>query len=615
MHYWKFAEIPRVEELSFNKVLERFYDYGVSGLIRENIQNSLDGKLLGSDLPVVIKIETGRIEKSKIPGINEITEHIKSLKGKNQYSKETIQHMITALDQKDSVSYFSFEDSNTRGLSGANFGYSLNPLHTYSAYAYSKGIHHEEENDEIEKARGGSHGIGKIASNAASDIYLMFFANCDGDFNQHLGGNIQLIEHDLHGKSYRSTGYFTDMNNNNFFPYPNNFDEIFSKKTRGLKIIIPFFRSQFNYPKDIVTSVCDSFFIAIINNKLVVDYNGLIISHETIGDIVNNSEYYEQKIEETKKNFTPLYYKTYFEGDRFEIVVMDRHKQHYSFDLYFTYNTLITKGRMAVVRTVGMKIEDMKIPGCVNKPFNALLIPKSIKEDSFLKSLENESHTELSTDHFKNLENQRNAKSVIKKLNEEIRKIIEDYIRRNNPTDGIIDTNDIIYDIENKFRDQLRDNSSVIKLGKKELVKFEVGNKKKKNKSEKKIRPSKTKRKVDSDGNVTQLIQVNSRHVNRAIINNKEILNIDLTDLTEINENSSYDMHFVVVDGNGDERESEFNMSSDYKNVYDVINSKNVVFSSGILKEIKLTNKKIGLKMEVAKSYNKALKFMYYLEG
>jgi hypothetical protein len=36
-NYWKFAEIPRKEELSFNKVLEKFYDYGVDGLVRENI--------------------------------------------------------------------------------------------------------------------------------------------------------------------------------------------------------------------------------------------------------------------------------------------------------------------------------------------------------------------------------------------------------------------------------------------------------------------------------------------------------------------------------------------------------------------------------------------------
>lgn len=43
---WKFSVIPGIEESTFNKVLERFYDLGISGLVRENIQNSLDGKYL-----------------------------------------------------------------------------------------------------------------------------------------------------------------------------------------------------------------------------------------------------------------------------------------------------------------------------------------------------------------------------------------------------------------------------------------------------------------------------------------------------------------------------------------------------------------------------------------
>mgnify|MGYP000311440288 CR=1 FL=1 len=43
-----------------------------------------------------------------------------------------------------------------------------------------------------------------------------------------------------------------------------------------------------------------------------------------------------------------------------------------------------------------MKIEDKKISGHINKPFNGILIPVSSKEDAYLKSLENESHTQLS---------------------------------------------------------------------------------------------------------------------------------------------------------------------------------------------------------------------------
>lgn len=60
---WKFSIIPGIEESTFNKVLEKFYNYGISGLVRENIQNSLDGKLQETNEPVIIKIETGKIRK------------------------------------------------------------------------------------------------------------------------------------------------------------------------------------------------------------------------------------------------------------------------------------------------------------------------------------------------------------------------------------------------------------------------------------------------------------------------------------------------------------------------------------------------------------------------
>ena len=46
---WKFSVIPG---------LERFYDLGIAGLVRENIQNSLDGKIPGETKPVIVTIRS-----------------------------------------------------------------------------------------------------------------------------------------------------------------------------------------------------------------------------------------------------------------------------------------------------------------------------------------------------------------------------------------------------------------------------------------------------------------------------------------------------------------------------------------------------------------------------
>ena len=401
---WKFSLIPGIEESTFNKVLEKFYNYGISGLVRENIQNSLDGKLQDINEPVIIKIETGKIRKEDIPGLEDLKERIVCLKGHNNYTKETIEYMKKKMNQ-DEVAYISFEDSNTKGLKGAKNGQSDSKEDTWGIYAYNKGVHSEEDNEILEQSRGGSHGIGKIASNAASDLHIMYFANCDEEGNKHLGGTIQLIEHKYKDNYYRSTGYFTDIKNitdkmTKFYPYENNFGEVFKKDTRGLKIIIPFLREQFNNEKEIIKSVCDNFFIAILQDKLLVDINGEVINKETIEDYITNNEYYVQDLSEMKDEFTPLYLDTFLNKEPIILNISDI-KKEYSFNLYFNYNTDILKGRTAIIRTIGMKIEDKKITGNVNKPFNAVLIPISNIEDSFLKSLENESHTKLGFDHIK----------------------------------------------------------------------------------------------------------------------------------------------------------------------------------------------------------------------
>ena len=115
---WKFSVIPGIEESTFNKVLERFYDLGIAGLVRENIQNSLDGKIPGETKPVVVTIKTGKVNKNDIPGLNDIKERIDCLQGHNSYTKETIQHMKNKMND-EIINYISFEDYNTKGLKGA----------------------------------------------------------------------------------------------------------------------------------------------------------------------------------------------------------------------------------------------------------------------------------------------------------------------------------------------------------------------------------------------------------------------------------------------------------------------------------------------------------------
>ena len=625
---WQFSAIPCIEESTFNKILERFYNFGISRLVRENIQNSLDGKLKGSDEPVVVTIKTGGVSKDDIPGLDEIKERIKSLKGQNSYTKETIEHMKNKMDN-EIVNYISFEDYNTKGLTGALRGQSNNPKDTWSIYAYNKGVHTEEEDESVEKSRGGSHGIGKIASNAASDLYMMYFANCDAEGNKHLGGTVQLIEHKFGDNHYRSTGYFTDVkrigeNKTKFYPFENKFHDIFAKDTRGLKIIIPFLRDQFNNEDEIIKSICDSFFIAILENKLKVIVNKETIDKETIKNYIKNEKYYVQNVEEIKKDFTPLYFDTYTKQEPIELNISDL-KDNYKFNLFFNYDTSIVTGRVGIIRTIGMKIEDKKVKNNVRKPFNAIIIPKSTKEDAFLKSLENESHTELSFEHIKDQKIQKNAKKFIANISNEMAKIIENAIKQNNPTYGAMDTKDIIYEVENKFKKDLSKSMPTVKLntGNKEktLVKIptDVPKKKEKKNKGKKNKPTKpavkkAKPTKESSERETTRYNANPEIVERVVVGNNEYVNFDFSSSDDFKKSKLGDISIAVVDGMGNEYANEFDMNKNYESVTDLSTGKQLKIEDNLIKGVKIKTGNAQIQLKLKENYNRALKFVYYVE-
>lgn len=627
---WEFRKITTIEEPVFNNVLERFYNLGLDGLVRENIQNSLDGKLKGSNMPVEVKIKTGDIPASEIPGIDEIKRHIQSLKGENSYTKETIAHMKKEME-KEIVPFISFEDSNTKGLTGAEYGENFQEGDTWGVYAYKKGVHFTEHDDELEKTRGGSHGVGKIACNAASDIYMMFFANCDVNGKQYIGGTTQLIEHNLDGNNYRASGYFTKVEKDTYFPFENHFAPVFQKNTRGLKIIIPYLRTQYIGEENAIRSVCDNFFVAILQKKLVVYVNDYEINNKTICRIVSDPEMYpEQNFAEMKNCFTPLYINTYFEKEPILIKIQDKNTE-YNFRLYLQYEEEIKRARVAVVRGIGMKIEDKKIKGYVNSPFNGVLIPVSSEEDIFLKSLENESHTSLSCDHIKDIKIQENAKRFLNNISNIIGKVFAEVLKSQNPSDGKIDTSEVLYSMERNFRKELSKEISTVQLTKSNLKNPKIvvkvkGNSKKDKRQEKKKREERqlqriinkiTRKSKYEEGDQKKeisLLPMEPEAVKRVVLREKELLQFDFKNVTAYDGETVCNISMVVIDGTGKPYEKEFDLSKNYLQIMDTGQKSLCNIKDNKIKNVSIVDGKIQLEMKVTDYFNSSLKFMYYVE-
>ncbi|KPG88856.1 hypothetical protein AEQ58_06970, partial [Staphylococcus hominis] len=607
---FQFRVIDDIEEATFDRSLEKFYANGIEGTIKENLQNSLDAKLDREiRRPVIIKINLNKVHKSKLPGIEEVFSHIDSLKGGNNYTNETIEYMKKQKDL-EYVNVLTIEDENTKGLSGAKKGQNFSEEDTFGIYAYRKGVHAIDSDNNVESIRGGSHGIGKIANNAISDINLMYFANCDSEGNKHVGGTVHLIEHKYFSHCYRSTGYFADIDdNNNLIPFKNIFDcKIFKKNTRGLKTIIPYIKEEIFNTEKILKAICNNFFLAILNESMVVkiiDINNeeIIINNKTINEIVKDSKYYETRVEEIKKDFTPLYIETYLKNEPLKVNISNG-EDEFNFNLYFTYNKSIITGRVALLRTIGMKIIDLKIKNKVRKPFNAVLVG-GVKEDNYLKSLENESHTDISETDIRDKKEKKKAKKFINNLNINLGRIIDSIINENNKEEKNLDTEDLFFEKIFSFKNLLEENTEKLELNngsKIQKVKERKEKRNKKNVSIKKRIDNNSKntkirhpRKLkDHSGSGIEAYITPHNSVTRMSFKEKEILNIDINNVSINLSSTKCNLKLRIVDGSGDTIKEKFNIEEYYKRILDSNTNKLCLFKKDTIYNIEVNNNNIN---------------------
>lgn len=622
--YWKFQRVKQATSYNFDNYLRKFFEFGVTGLVRENIQNSLDAKLPESEEPVKVFIKLDKISSDLLPGFDDIRERILSLKGHNKYTNKNIATMKKNLSATD-CSVISFEDINTKGLSGAssidNHDMGVNP---YKAYAYGKGVHVDDVDSETEKGRGGSHGIGKIASNAASIFHMMYFSNNDENGYKTLGGTIELIDHTVSNNNYLGKGYFTDIKNETYYPYENNnFHPIFNKSTRGLKIVIPFLKSEYDNEKEIIIAVIDSFLFALLEGKLVVEVNEKEISKDNLENYVSDKKYYPS-FEDLQDQFTPLYLYTYKKHYYGELKIYDKHRP-YLFDLYFLYHEDVKQGRTGIFRRIGMKIEDKKISSNVRAPYNAVLISKTTKEDESLKSLENEAHNKLEYTHITDDDEKANAKYFINQLDKEVKSIIDKVFENQIPAQGKLNTDDILYyNEEDRFKSLLKNRLSEINTTKKSnnrtILKVkkteEPGNVQRDHSNGKgEHNESKAVKVKLGDEFKKEYFQLKGGIVKRIVTNDKELINIDLKNARILEGNKKKVNLFVrLVDGMGKEYNEEYNLLKQYRLIEDLNSKRKLSFEENVIKDVDVSEKNIKLSLKNVNNSNKYVKLRFYLE-
>lgn len=608
-------------ELKFDNNLIKFHGHGIDGVIRENIQNSLDHPV-HNGATVLVRMEFGLMPIDDFPDFKTLRDHINSLVGANHYVRDRVNSMQDTLRSvSHQIPYFLYEDTNTLGLSGVNENGIVKNKSFYS-YAYLKGSHVESTNEEQEGLRGGSHGIGKIASNAASEIHTMFFANCDEFGLRHTGGSIILIDHEMNGQTYVEDGLLTKFENHDYIPYPSkDFSSILFKEDRGLRIVIPFIKNELKSEKNIKRAVVDSFLLSLIRNQLLVDVCGSIISRDDLEDYIDSSS---SEVDFDKDSPTKEYYKTLNCPYNPNFTVLDKRGKKYNFELYLRKDESIRKAKVAIFRRIGMKISDLTVDGTASLPINGVLVSKDKDTDRLLVSMEDESHTNLDPKTVITNENdQKNAIYFLNQLKKELGRIMKQLVEEDFKSEDKFNTSDVLYDLVNRdFKNQIQKKVKPIlgdsKSGSFHIVQTSEGEKdrgqsKSKQGKGHKEGPLKPTRIPGFKSNKL-FYRLPNYSVHRYSTSVVDVLDISIKD-THYRDSDKINIVFSLVDGDGSEKLNETDLKAISNEILDQNNEQKLIFSNYQIKGISINGYSASIRINHIMDQIDFNKYVIYVEA
>ncbi len=438
---WEFPTTGGGKKTGFNESgIQFFNDDTLLSLAREICQNSLDAKNDKNTDPVVVEFHSFRLKKENIMGyddfLNIIDKEIDYAKKYYKNDKNPVSFYSEAkrLLEKEELLCLRISDFNTSGLTGSDREIDSK----WDRLVKSEGF------SDNPTTSGGSFGIGKNAAFACSKLHTVFYSTLDatglvasqgvsklssceldnGNITQGTGyfGMVKEIEHGVNLDRMQSQLYiddsFTERNNPGTDIYVLGFDD----KNKSNEIVGD---ENEGWVIDIAASIIDNYFVSILDNKLIVKINDMVLNSETILEkfnyiYTNNMELFNQYTVDYFNILTTEQYET--KHETFSMFEPD----DVSFDIAFNPNF---KNRVAIIKGTGMKIFDKdKLPqisfycGVLN------LIGKEV--NAYFRQMENPKHDEWYPSKMKD---EKEARKQYNKLFDFVRATIRKYVESSVP--------------------------------------------------------------------------------------------------------------------------------------------------------------------------------------
>lgn len=382
--------------------IETFKGTPIKSLAREICQNSLDAALDNNE-PTRIEFKAFEIDPRQIPDYTNLEDALKRALDfwSQQQSDKAKTFFKKALEviHKPAITCLRISDFNTSGLVGSREEYNSPWCNlTKSSGASDKS-----------GSNGGSFGIGKFAPYACSALRTVFYSTIDKDDICASQGVSRLTSFkNKKNEITQGTGFYgNDKNSPMYKQY--SLDPAYSRNAEnsGTDIYITAFTGDKGWQHQMVASVLDGFLYAIYNGTLVVDVDGIIISKDTLADLmISHKEYFNEHADEYYQALTDEKLARTFTKE-----LTDDPEVIGKLTLRLIIMPSFSR-RVAMIRQTGMKIKDKgNINGLI--PFAGTLFIEGDAINSYLRSLENPQHIEWEVERA---ENKSKANRLLKTL-------------------------------------------------------------------------------------------------------------------------------------------------------------------------------------------------------
>ena len=406
---WKFPALNYGTVSGFsNSGIETFKGTPLLSLARETLQNSLDAADINEGRPVEVHFQYCAIDSEQFPGKSKYLTILESCSSRwtEQKYKPANAFFRKAIDilECETIGVLKISDFFTTGLRGsdsANDSEWANLIRTEGASSKAE--------DKL-----GSFGIGKHAPFTCSNLRAVFYSTHDQNGIKACQGVSRLATHnDEEGKETQGTGYFGYTER--LEPLRGN-DEIipfFKRDKIGTDIYVFGFDQGRSWQRDIIRSVLKNFFIAILEEKLIVIVGKLRIDSTTIPELM------EEYFADSRDNATLYYYQSFISPDRVPFLENDFEGLG-SIELRALSGQNLPK-KIAMVRRNGMLVLEK---GNFQTPmkFAGVFRPLGDGINQLLREIENPNHDKWEPGRHENPEY---ASWILKKMHTWIRECVK----------------------------------------------------------------------------------------------------------------------------------------------------------------------------------------------